>query len=209
VRVLIADDHPLIREGIRATLERLPFVSQTRSVETHREVVAAIADETWDLVVMDLDMPEGDPLNTLAQIKARAPEMPVLVVSVHPEDSYALRVLRAGATGYLHKSSAVDHLETAVRRMRSGRRYVSAELAEQLLDAFEGDEEEAPHAALSDREMQVLCGLASGKSVGDVAGELGLSPKTVSTYRARVFEKLDFDSIAELVRYAVEYDLVS
>lgn len=207
MKILIADDHPIVRKGIQATLDALEYVTETHTVETHAEVLRAVRDDGWDLVVMDLDMPDGDALNTLSQLQASSPDLPVLIVSVHPEDSFALRVLRAGASGYLHKASAVDDLEAAVARIRSGRRYVGPELAEQLLSSVEGEADE-PHKSISDREMQVLLGLAGGASVTEIGQQLSLSPKTVSTYRARLYEKLGFDSVADVVRYALEHDLV-
>jgi DNA-binding NarL/FixJ family response regulator len=207
VRVLIADDHPLVRKGIRSTLEGLAFVDESAAVETHAELLRAAMGGEWDLVVMDVDMPEGDALDTLSQLQAHSPNLPVLVVSMHPEDAYALRILRAGASGYLHKASAVDELESAVRRVRKGGRYIGTELAEKLFSSVEGDDGD-PHEVLSDREMQVLLRLANGMSVGEIGADLNLSPKTVSTYRSRLFDKLGFSSVADAVRYALEHDLI-
>ena len=207
MRILVADDHPLVRKGIRTTLDALSFVDETQAAETHAELLRLAMGADWDLVVMDVDMPEGDALDTLSQLEAHSPELPILVVSVHPEDSYALRILRAGASGYLHKASAVDELEGAIVRIRKGGRYIGAELAEKLFDSADGADE-APHEALSDREMQVLLRLAEGMSVSDIGAELNLSPKTVSTYRARLFEKMGFENVAHVVRYALEHELV-
>ncbi|QDG52232.1 response regulator transcription factor [Persicimonas caeni] len=207
MKILIADDHPIVRKGIQMTLDALDYVTHTESVETHAEVLRAVRNDTWDLVVMDLDMPDGDALNTLSQLQAAEPDLPVLIVSVHPEDSFALRVLRSGAAGYLHKASAVDELEAAVARIRSGRRYVSPEMAEQLLSSVEGEAKD-PHEALSDREMQVMLRLADGATVSEIGEQLNLSPKTVSTYRSRLFEKLGFDTVADVVRYALEHELI-
>lgn len=207
MKILIADDHPVVRKGMRGLLDEMDLVDEVVEVKTHRKLLECVRREGFGLVVMDLDMPEGDPLNSLSQIQAFAPELPVLVVSVHPEDAYALRVLRAGASGYLPKAAAIDELAAAVRRVHAGGKYVSSELAERMLGVMQG-EELAPHAALSDREMQVLIGLAEGASVSELGEILNLSPKTVSTYRARLFDKLGLDNIADVVRYALEHQLI-
>ncbi len=207
MNVLIADDHPVVRKGMRGILDEMDLVDVVVEVETHRQILDQVRRQDFALVVMDLDMPDGDALNTLAQLAAYAPDLPVLVVSVHPEDSYALRVLKAGASGYLQKAAAIDDLSAAVRRIHNGGKYVSPQLAERMLGVMQG-EDLAPHSALSDREMQVLLALAEGASVSEIGADLNLSPKTISTYRARLFEKLELDSVADVVRYALEHDLI-
>ncbi|MEL6771220.1 MAG: response regulator transcription factor [Bacteroidota bacterium] len=207
-RVLIADDHAVVRRGLAEIVNEALDLKVTGQAADGEELVGLLREGQGDLVVMDLKMPGLDGLDLVKQLRHEFPTMPILVMSMHPEDQFAVRVLRAGATGYLTKNSAPTDLVRAVRKVAEGRRYVSPQMAETLLDAMDSDPEEAPHEALSDREYQVLRLLASGKLINEISEELALSPKTVSTYRLRLLQKMNMKSNAEITRYALENDLI-
>ncbi|MDT8436757.1 MAG: response regulator transcription factor [Gemmatimonadota bacterium] len=207
-RILIADDHAVVREGIRRILEAAPEISVEGEVGDARELVRLVRSETWDAVLLDISMPGGDVLDTLARIRELAPDLPVLVLSMHPEDQFAVRLIRAGATGYLTKDAAPERLVTALRRVLQGGRYIGPDLAEVLAGALDGGDVVLPHERLSDRELTVLRLIAAGRTPSEIAATLHLSPKTVSTYRSRLLEKLDMRTDAEVARYAVEHGLV-
>ncbi|MEL6443107.1 MAG: response regulator transcription factor [Bacteroidota bacterium] len=207
-RVLIADDHAVVRRGLAEIVNEALDLKVTGQAADGEELVGLLRGGQGDLVVMDLKMPGLDGLDLVKQLRHEFPAMPILVMSMHPEDQFAVRVLRAGATGYLTKNSAPTDLVRAVRKVAEGRRYVSPQMAETLLDAMDSDPEEAPHEALSDREYQVLRLLASGKLINEISEELALSPKTVSTYRLRLLQKMNMKSNAEITRYALENDLI-
>lgn len=209
-RILIADDHAVVRQGLRAILSEHPDLEAAGEATTAPEVLDRVRDATdaWDLVLLDLSMPGGEGLETLSRLRSAAPNLPVLVLSMHPEDQLAARLLKAGADGYLNKEAASDELVIAIRRVLGGQKYVSPDLASRLASELGEDAGQPPHEALSDREFQVLRLLAGGRSVGDIAEELTLSPKTVSTYRSRLLEKMDMENTAQLIRYALEHDLV-
>ena len=207
-RVLIADDHAVVRRGLAEIVNEALDLKVTGQAAAGEELVGLLRGGQGDLVVMDLKMPGLDGLDLVKQLRHEFPAMPILVMSMHPEDQFAVRVLRAGATGYLTKNSAPPDLVRAVRKVAEGRRYVSPQMAETLLDAMDSDPEEAPHEALSDREYQVLRLLASGKLINEISEELALSPKTVSTYRLRLLQKMNMKSYAEITRYALENDLI-
>ncbi len=209
-RILIADDHAVVRQGLRSILSEHPDLEVGGEATTAGEVLEMVRekDEAWDLVLLDLSMPGGEGLETLTRLRSAAPELPVLVLSMHPEDQLAARLLKAGADGYLNKEAASDELVTALRRVLGGQKYVSPDLASHLASELGGEADRAPHEALSDREFQVLRLLAEGRSVSDIAEELTLSPKTVSTYRSRLLEKMEMENTAQLIRYALEHDLV-
>ena len=208
LRVLIADDHAVVRRGLAEIVNEALDLKVTGQAAAGEELVGLLRGGQGDLVVMDLKMPGLDGLDLVKQLRHEFPAMPILVMSMHPEDQFAVRVLRAGATGYLTKNSAPPDLVRAVRKVAEGRRYVSPQMAETLLDAMDSDPEEAPHEALSDREYQVLRLLASGKLINEISEELALSPKTVSTYRLRLLQKMNMKSNAEITRYALENDLI-
>lgn len=206
--VLIADDHAIVRRGVRAILEDLPDVRVVVEAEDGDGVVDAVRRSVaLDAAILDLSMPGLTGLDLIRVVLTERPGLPILVLSMHPADQYAVRVLRAGASGYLTKESIPDRLHEALRRVLSGRRYVTPEVAELLLDAPMG--EVPPHALLSDREFEVLRALASGETAQALADRLALSVKTVSTYRGRVLAKLGLRTTADLVRYAVERGLVN
>jgi DNA-binding NarL/FixJ family response regulator len=209
IRCLIADDHAIVRRGLRHLLKEQTDFAEPGEAGNAREVVERVRNESWDMVILDITMPGGSGLDVLREIKQLRPELPVLILSAHPEDQFAVRMLQAGASGYLNKESATEELIVAVRRVLQGRRYVSANLAEQLAAALDrGAPGRPPHEALSHREFQVLRLIGSGKTVSAIASDLNLSVKTVSTYRTRILEKMNMKTNAELTVYAVRNGLV-
>lgn len=208
MRILIADDHAIVREGLKRILGTAPDPVAIGEARDGAEVVERVRNEKWDVVLLDIAMPGKNGLDALKQIRALSPSLPVLVLSVYPEDQYAVRVLRAGAAGYLTKESAPDELLAAVRKVARGGRYISATLAEQLAGELGADRGELPHERLSDREFQVLRLIASGMTLTQIAEELPLSVKTVSTYRSRILEKMRLRNNAELTHYAIRNGLV-
>ena len=207
-RVLIADDHALVRRGLAELLREMDDLRVVGEAASGDDLLRAVRDVPADVVVMDMNMPGPSGLDLVKSVRAEFPDLPLLVLSAHPEDQYAVRVVRAGATGYLTKESAEADLVDAVRRVAGGRRYLSQALAESILDALDTDPDADPHVALSDREYQVLRLLASGLTVGGIAERLSLSVKTVSTYRTRLLQKMGMTSNAEVTRYALENGLV-
>ncbi len=207
-RILIIDDHSIFREGIKQILGETPDLRVEAEAPTGREGLRFIEEGGWDAVVMDLSMPDGGGLEALAQIRTLAPSLPVLILSMFPEEQYGLRVLKAGAAGYLSKMAAPDQLVNAIRKVAGGGRFISPSLAEQLAERLVPQGEGAPHERLSDREFQVMTLLAEGKTVSEIADELALSVKTISTYRTRVLEKMDLGSNASLTRYALDFGLI-
>lgn len=208
IRLLVADDHAIVRRGLREILSEAHDLSVAGEAATRDEVLAKVGERGLDAVILDLSLPGGNGLDLLAEVKHRRPDLPVLILTVHPEDQYALRALRAGAAGYLTKESAPEQLVEAVRKIVRGGKYVSATVAERLASSLGPDAARAPHEALSDREYEVLRMLASGKTVSEVAAELSLSVKTVSTYRTRILEKMGMRTNAELTHYAIKNQLV-
>ena len=208
IRILIADDHPIVRRGLKDILESEADMTVAGEAENGTRALELARAQHWDAVVLDLTMPGKTGLEVLKQLADEQPKLPVLILSVHPEDQYALRALRAGASGYMTKETAPEQLVAAVRRVIAGGKYISASLAERLAGNLRVDPTRPPHESLSDREFQVLRLLAQGRTVGQIAEELFLSPKTVSTYRARVLEKMSLDSNGALMRYAMEHGLV-
>jgi DNA-binding NarL/FixJ family response regulator len=202
------DDHAVVRRGVRELLtDSFPDCEVVESA-TGEDAVRTFAEGSWDLVVLDLEMPGRGGLDALKGIRVHRPQVPVLVLSAHAEDQYAIRALRAGARGFVTKQSASDELVLATRKLLAGVPYVSASLAEHLASILARTPDRPPHETLSDREMQVFRMLASGKSVKEIGAELALSDKTISTYRARVLEKMNLRSNAELMRYALRLGLV-
>ncbi len=183
-------------------------MSVTGEASSHPETLRMVSDQSFDLVILDLNMPGGNGLDTLKQIKILKPSQPVLVLSFRPEKQYAARVLKTGGSGYLTKDSAADEMLGAIRKVIAGGTYVSAVLAEQLAQNLFKDPEKPIHEALSNREYQVLCLIASGRTVGEISQEMSLSVKTVSTYRTRILQKLGMHNNAELTRYAIESGLI-
>jgi two-component system, NarL family, invasion response regulator UvrY len=208
IRVLIGDDHPVVRRGLRQILADEKDLTVAGEAADADEVMRQVSGGDWGVVVLDLSMPGNRNLDLLRRLKTEQPEVPVLVLSIHPEEQYALRCLKAGAGGYLNKQSAPEHLVEAVRTVASGRRYLSPTLTERLVSDAPSVGERLPHERLSERERQVFLGIASGKTVGELAEELGISVKTVSTYRTRLLDKLGLRTNSEMTRYAFEHGLV-
>jgi len=208
IRILIADDHPIVRAGLKQVIADAPDMTVADEAADGHEVLAKVRHAEFDVVLLDLTIPGLSGLDVLKQVKSEKPNLRVLILSVHPEDQYAVRVLRAGAWGYVTKASAPEQLIAAIRKVHGGKRYVSPVLAEQLAEHLEPGAATMPHERLSDREYQVLCLLASGKTVTEIADALALSVKTVSTYRSRILEKMGMRSNAELTRYAIQNGLV-
>lgn len=207
LKVLIADDHEVVRRGVRGLLaDELGDVEVGEAGDLPTTLTRAQSDE-WDLLILDVSMPGGSVIDTVEAIRAHRPTLPILVVSIHEAGDLAVRLLRAGVDGYLPKGESGDQLLDAVKRVLAGRKYIGPELAERLAMQLDGRSEGPLHERLSTREFQVLCGLGAGRSVSEIAEALGLSVKTVSTYRARLLVKMEMTSNAQLIRYAVEHDL--
>jgi DNA-binding NarL/FixJ family response regulator len=208
IQILIVDDHAILRRGLKEILEREFRDVSIGGAGTAEQALTQLGSEKWDLVILDITMPGRSGIDVLRHLKALRPKLPVLVLSMHPEDQYGKRVLKAGASGYMNKESAPEELIKAVRKLLSGGRYVSPTLAETLAVDLGRDDATPAHERLSDREFEVLRKMASGKTVGQIAQELHLSVPTVSTYRARILEKMGMSNTAELIRYAVSHHLV-
>jgi two-component system invasion response regulator UvrY len=208
VNVLIADDHPIVRKGLRQILAAEPDMALVGEATNAGETLELARRLEWDVIILDYSMPGRSGLDLLKEIRQSYPERQILVLSMHPEDSTAVSVLRAGAAGYVSKDCASEELTVAIRKAMSGKKYVSATLAERLALELEGGQEKLPHQALSDREYRVMWMIASGKSIKDIAGDLALSSNTISTYRARILKKLSLKNNAGLVRYALRHRLM-
>jgi DNA-binding NarL/FixJ family response regulator len=208
LRILIADDHPVFRRGLKQIVEEAPDLLVAGEAANGAEALQEARTDAYDVVLLDITMPVRNGVDVLSQLKHERPALPVLMLSMHPEEQYAVRALRAGASGYLTKESAPEELVAAIRKVSAGGKYVSASLAEHLVSVVQSVGEAPPHAALSNREYQIMCLIASGKTVSEAARELSLSVKTVSTYRARILEKLQLKNNAELMRYATQNQLV-
>ena len=208
IRVLIADDHAVVRQGLKQILSEQPDMKVLGEASTVPELFNHIRKDKWDVVVLDISMPGRGGLDGLKQLKLEQPRLPVLILSIHPEDQFAVRALKAGASGYLTKDSAPEELVQAIRKVLTGGKYITAGLAEKLAADLETDTGKPLHEALSDREFQILRLIASGKSATAIAKRLSLSVKTVSTYRARILEKMKMETNAELMHYAMNHKLV-
>lgn len=207
IRVLIADDHAIVRQGLRQILSDTPDLTVAGEAENGVQAVQMVRAGDWDVVLMDVSMPDRNGIDALKLIKKEFPRLPVLILSMYPEEQYAIRALKAGAAGYLTKQSAPELLVTAIRQVASGKKYVSPSLAEELANAIGDDSERPPHEKLSDREYQTLCMIASGKTPTEIAEALNLSVKTVSVYRARLLEKMNLRNNAELTHYGLKHGL--
>ena len=208
IRLLVADDHPVVREGLRRILDETPGMRVVAEARNGEEVLEQVGRVPADVLLLDVAMPGPGFLSVLEAVRAREPTLRVLVLSVHPEDQYAVRALRAGAAGYLTKDHSPEALVGAIRKVALGGTYVSAALAERLARGLRSDSGVPPHEALSDREYEVLCFLGSGRTVKDIAATLGLSVKTVSTYRSRLLQKMGFEANSDLVRYVATHGLL-
>ena len=208
IKIIIADDHAIVREGLKQIIAETSDMMVADEASTGHEVLDKVRDNEYDVVVLDISMPGADGLDILKQLKRERPKLSVLVLSMHPEEQYAVRVLKAGAAGYLTKESAPDELIMAIRRVARGGKYVSPTLAEKMAFDLAHDKVKSPHETLSDREYQVMCLIAAGKRAKEIAEELCLSIKTISTYRSRILEKMEMKNNAELTHYAIKEGLV-
>jgi two-component system invasion response regulator UvrY len=208
IRALIADDHAVVRRGLRELLTESREVAVTGEAGTARETLEQVRTGKWDVLVLDINLPDASGLDVLREVKQLAPQLPVLILTIYAEDQFAVRALRSGAAGYLTKQSAPEELLDAIRKVVRGGRYISPALAERLALLADPQAERQPHEALSEREFQVFRTLASGRTVSQVADLLHLSVKTISTYRARVLEKMALQTNAELTVYAVRNGIV-
>jgi DNA-binding NarL/FixJ family response regulator len=208
IRVLIVDDHAIVRRGLRALLSDELRGAAFGEASNARQALKELRGEKWDVALLDITLPGKNGLELLKELKTAWPKLPVLVLSAHPEDQFAVRVLKAGAGGYMTKESAPEELAKAIRKILAGGQYVSPALAEKLALRVRKDITLAPHETLSDREYETMCLIASGKTVTEIAGELSLSVKTISTYRGRILEKLGVKNSAAIVQYAIRNGLV-
>jgi two-component system, NarL family, invasion response regulator UvrY len=207
MKFLIADDHAIVRKGLAQILcEEFP-AAKVKEVSNSSEVLEEIRKEIWDVILLDISMPGRNGIETLKQIRAEGIKAPILMLSMHSEDQYGVRVLKAGASGFLNKESATDELLNAVHKVLAGRKYITPGVAEKLAESIGGEAGKSAHEFLSDREMQVLQLIASGDTVSEVADKLSLSVNTISTYRSRLLEKLSLNNSAELTRYAIDNGL--
>jgi DNA-binding NarL/FixJ family response regulator len=208
VNIIIVDDHPIVRQGLKQILFEEPDMAVLGEAQNSQEVLELIRKQDWDIVVLDISLPGRGGLDVLKEIKHERPKLPVLMLSIHPEDQYAVRALKAGASGYLTKESAPEALVRAIRKILRGGKYVSSTLAEKLAYNLEAETEKPLHETLSDREYQVMLMIAQGKTTNAIAEEMTLSIKTVSTYRARILEKMKMNTIADITYYVIKNNLI-
>jgi DNA-binding NarL/FixJ family response regulator len=208
IKLLIADDHAIFREGLKHILEEHPDIIVADEAGNGQEVLDYVWKNEYDMILLDIGMPGMPALEVLKQVKNEKPRLPVLVLSMYPEDQYAVRFIRAGASGYLTKESASEELITAIRKITAGRKYITSSVAEKLADEVEPDADKPAHHSLSDREFEVFRLIASGKTVKQIAENLFLSMKTISTYRSRILEKMKMKTNAELMHYALKQHML-
>ena len=208
LKILIADDHPIVRQGLKQILSEEFEIEALGEAQNSQEVLELVRKKNWDIVVLDITMPGRGGVDVLKDLKGQYPKLPVLILSMHPEDQYAVRVLKAGAAGYLTKESVQDELVKAIKKILAGGKYVSPSLAEKMAFDLETKTEKPLHETLSDREYQVMLLIASGKTVSQIAEKLSLSVKTIDTYRTRILEKMKMKTNAELMHYVIKNKLV-
>ena len=207
IKVLVADDHEIVRQGLKTIISEHSDLSIAGEAENGNQVLKIVKKTKVDVVLLDFDMPEKNGLDTLIELKALYPKLPVMILSIFPEDHYGTRFLKAGASGYLQKSSATDQLIDAIRKVFNGGKYISSALTDKLVTGLNKDKKQFLHESLTDREFQVFRLLATGKKLKEMADELCLSINTISTYRSRILQKMDMKSNADVIRYAIENGL--
>ena len=205
--ILVADDHPIFRNGLRHIIEEEDNM-ELEEAASGKEVLSLLSKKSYDVLVLDIEMPDINGLEVLKQVKLSYPKLPVLMLSFYSEEQYAIRALKFGANGYLTKESAASDLVKAIEMVIAGKKYITQNVAEKLSNGLIKNEGRPAHELLSDREYQVFCMIAEGKSSGDISKNLNLSPKTVSTYKARIYDKMDISNDVQIVRYAIENHLV-
>lgn len=208
MKVLIADDHLVVRKGLKEIVRNMDEVSIVDEAKNGHEALEKIEKGGYDIVILDISMPGISGLDVLHTMKSKGVKAQILILSVHPQEQYAIRALRLGASGYLSKNSAYEELVSAIKKISGGGRYISSDLAEQYIFGKKRDADKAPHERLSDREFQIMCMLAKGKSITEIAHELFLSDKTVSTHRTRILEKMGMKKNAQLMLYAIRNSLI-
>jgi len=208
IRMIIVDDHPIFREGLKKIISESHDIVIEDEVSTGMELLSRIKKNSYDIIILDISLPDMSGLEILGILQNEKKRPPVLIISMHPEEQYAVRALKTGAAGYLTKGSIPDELLTAIRRVSAGRKYISSALAEKLAADLNKRDEQPAHDKLSDREYQVMVMLASGKSTGEIARQLLLSLPTISTYRSRILQKINLKNNAELIHYAIKNNLV-
>jgi len=207
-KILIVDDHTLIREGLKLIFAENPDIVVGGEADSGQEALKKVSENNYDIVLLDISLPDRNGLEILREIKNRRPDLPVIMLTMYPEEAHAIRALKAGASGYLTKKKASDELLEAVRKVSKGERCISSSLVEKLILITENGSEKLPHETLSDREYQVMCMIASGKTLSKIAEDLSLSINTISTFRQRILKKLNMRTNAELTHYAIMNQLV-
>jgi DNA-binding NarL/FixJ family response regulator len=208
-RMLIADDHEIFRKGVKDLIREMNSKVVVDEADNGYEVITKMWEHDYDAVLLDISMPGRNGIDILKQLKGYKPDLQVLILSIYPEEQFAMRALKAGAAGYLTKATKSDELIMAIRQVIKGKRYISSSLADKLVNYVESGNEKAPHEVLSDREYEVMCMTAEGRSVKQIAMELSLSDKTISTYRARILTKMNLSNMAQLIQYVFTYNLLS
>ena len=208
INILIVDDHLIVREGLKRIINETPDIKTAAEASSGEEAMDLIYKNKYDLILLDISMPKQNGLQTLKLIKKYDKTIPVLMLSMHSEEQYAMRTIKAGASGYMTKDTASSQLVTAIRKITSGRKFISKEVAELLTTTLYHSEDKEPHEYLSDREFEIFKMVASGNKIQEIATKLSISPKTVSTYRSRILEKLSMLNNADLIHYAIDYNLI-
>jgi len=209
IRVMITDDHAIVRQGLKQILSETDDISVTGEAETGFQAIKIVRQQEFDVMLLDISLPDRNGIEVLKQIRKDRPGLAILMLSMHNENEFAIRAIKAGAAGYLNKQSAPAQLVTAIRQVAAGHKFITPALAEELANAITAGAPDQPlHATLSDREYQTLCMIAAGKGLSEISEEMCLSPKTVSVYRARLMEKLKLSNNSELIRYAIKHNLV-
>jgi DNA-binding NarL/FixJ family response regulator len=208
IKILLVDDHTIVRKGIRQLLDDTSDIQVAGEAKNAEEMFNMLNEREYDIVVLDISLPGRSGVDALKQLKTIKPTLPVLILSMHPESQYALRVMKSGASGYLTKESAPEELINAIRKINKGKKYISANLAEELANFLNDNSSKLPHHKLTDREYEVMIKIAEGKSLTEIANHLSLSVKTISTYRSRILSKMHLSSNSALIKYAMEHKLL-